>query len=107
MTNGAGLKMHMDDELFEQFPHITIEGDGYGDDWYNLAYWLCGTLQYMTDSYGAPQPTVIKVKERTNGIYFHVECGELPPTKEQEEVILMACTLSDYSLIASGRRTLQ
>ncbi|MHB8919424.1 MAG: hypothetical protein ACYC3N_00115 [Halothiobacillus sp.] len=103
----GGLKKHMAVGLSEQFPHIKIEGDGYGDDWYNLAYWLCSTLQFLTDNHGAPQPTLIKVKERIGGFWFEIECGGQPPTKEQQEIIGLACTLSDYSLISSGRRTIQ
>ncbi|OYV28368.1 MAG: hypothetical protein B7Z79_13055 [Thiomonas sp. 20-64-9] len=107
MTQEGGLKKHMAEGLIADYPHIRIEGEGYSEDWFNLAYWLCSTLQYMTDSYGAPQPTVIKVHERVGGFWFEIECGGQPPTKEQQEIIGLACTLSDYSMIASGRRTLQ
>lgn len=103
----SGVKKHMAAGLAEQFPHIKIEGIGYGDDWYTLAYWLCSTLQYLTDTHSAPQPTVIKVHERIGGFWFEVECGDQPPTKEQKEIIALACTLSDYSLVAAGCRTIQ
>lgn len=103
MTNQQGLKKHMAEALIADYPHIKIEGTGYGDDWFNLAYWLCSTLQYLTDTYGAPQPTLIKVKERPGGFWFEIDCGGQPPTKEQEEIILLACTLSDFSMLTFNR----
>lgn len=108
MTNQeGGLKRYMAEGLIADYPHIRIEGECYSDDWYNLAYWLCSTLQYLTDTHGAPQPTVIKVKERIGGFWFEIECGDQPPTNEQKEIIALACTLSDFSLMVSGHRTVQ
>ena len=55
MTCENGLKKQMAEAVIEDYPHIRFDREGYGDDRCNLAYWLCSTLQNLTDIHGAPQ----------------------------------------------------